>query len=270
MVRRLLFIFMLLIVTAARAQAQDSRTLTVFAAASLTDAFEEIGAAFEESHPGVEVIFNFGSSSTLAAQLSEGAPADVFASANARQMQAAQDAGRISGQPRTFARNRLVVIVPVDNPAQVQSLADLAQPGLKLVVAGPDVPVREYTNAMLERLALEPGYGEAYRAAVLANIVSEEENVRQVAAKVALGEADAGVVYISDVTPDLQAEVLTIPVPDAYNTIAAYPIAVTDNPADAALAQAFVDYVLSAAGQDILVKWNFVAAPRSSCHSGRR
>lgn len=240
-------------------RAQDDQTLTVFAAASLTDVFEEVATAFEAEHPGTEVIFNFGGSSTLATQLSEGAPADVFASANNKQMTVAKDAGRIAGPVRTFVKNRLVVIVPADNPASIQSLHDLANPGILLVIAAPDVPVRDYTNTMLERLAADPGYGEEYSQAVMANVVSEEADVRQVAAKVALGEADAGVVYLSDVTPDIAGDVLIVPIPDAYNTIATYPIALTNDTAQPELAQAFIDYVLSDAGQDTLVRWGFIS-----------
>ncbi len=241
------------------AQAQDQTTLTVFAASSLTDAFGEIATAFEAAHPDATVVFNFGGSSTLATQLSEGAPADVFASANTKQMGVAQEAGRIAGKVRTFAKNRLVVIVPSDNPAGIQTLHDLAKPGVLLVVAAPGVPVRDYTDTMLKQLAAAPGYGDAYSQAVTANIVSEEENVRQVVAKVSLGEADAGIVYRSDVTPDVADRLVQIAVPDAYNTIATYPIALTNDTAQPELAQAFVDYVLSDAGQDTLVHWGFIS-----------
>lgn len=237
------------------------QTLIVFAASSLTDAFEEIGVAFEQENPGVEVLFNFAGSSTLSAQLAEGAPADVFASANTAQMQLAREAGRIEGRPLIFARNRLVAIVPADNPAGVNSLSDLALPGLRLLVAAPGVPVRTYTDTMLDLLAQDADFGESYREAVLANIVSEEENVRQVAAKVALGEADAGVVYISDVRPDVADQITAIAIPDHLNTLATYPIAVTTESSDPELAAAFVDFVLSEPGQSILTRWNFIPAP---------
>jgi molybdate transport system substrate-binding protein len=240
--------------------AQESQTLTVFAASSLTDAFEEIGAAFEDENAGVDVVFNFASSSDLATQLAEGAPADVFASANNTQMNVARDAERIAGSPRTFVKNRLVLVVPADNPAGITTLRDLANEGVQLVIAAPDVPVRTYTDTMLTRLAADPAYGEAYSAAVMANVVSEEQNVRQVSAKVALGEADAGIVYVSDVTPDISDEVIAIPIPDYLNTIATYPIAVTNDSANPELAQAFVDYVRSDAGQDTLVNWNFISS----------
>jgi molybdate transport system substrate-binding protein len=239
--------------------AQSEQSLTVFAAASLTDAFEELASAFIIQNPNVEILFNFASSSDLATQLAEGAPADVFASANNNQMSNARDVGRIAGMPYTFVKNRLVLIVPVDNPAGISGLQDLDNEGVQLLVAAEGVPVRDYTNTMLDRLAADAAYNEAYRAAVLANVVSEEENVRQVAAKVALGEADAGIVYVSDVTPDIAEQVIAIGIPDSLNTIASYPIAVTNDSAQPELAQAFVDFVLSDAGQDILVSWNFIS-----------
>ncbi len=258
--RLLISLLIALLVGTFAVSAQDTQTLTVFAAASLTDAFEDIATVFEAANPGVDILFSFGGSSTLATQLVEGAPADVFASANNAQMTVARDAERIAGTPRTFVKNRLVLIVPSDNPAGVTTLRDLANDGVQLVIAAPAVPVRTYTDTMLQRLAADPAYGEAYSAAVMANVVSEEDNVRQVAAKVALGEADAGIVYISDVTPDISDQVIAIAIPDYLNTIATYPIAVTNDAANPELAQAFVDYVLSDAGQDILVGWNFISA----------
>ncbi|MCQ3929135.1 MAG: molybdate ABC transporter substrate-binding protein [Chloroflexi bacterium] len=240
------------------AHAQDT-TLTVLAAASLTDAFEEIAGTFEAVNPGVNVEFQFGASSDLAAQLAEGAPADIFASANNRQMQVAKDAGRIEGKTYTFVKNRLVVIVPADNPAGIESLHDLANDGVLLVVVAEGAPVRDYTNAMVDKLVNVSGYGEEFKSAFFSNVVSEEDTVRQVTAKVALGEADAGLVYVSDVTPDIAEDVKMISVPDAYNTLATYPIGITNDSANKELAQAFIDYVLSDAGQDTLVAWNFIS-----------
>ncbi len=239
--------------------AQGNQTLTVFAASSLTDAFKEIATAFKAANPGADVIFNFGSSSTLATQLGNGAPADLFASANAKQMDTARAAGRISDPVRTFAKNRLVLAVPVDNPAKIANLHDLAKAGVKLVIAAPNVPVRDYTNAMLDKLSAAPNYGPDYKASVLKNVVSEEDNVRQVSAKIALGEADAGLVYRSDITPEIASKVTILQIPDAYNTLATYPIAVTNNATNATLAQKFMTYVLSDAGQDTVVKWNFIS-----------
>lgn len=239
--------------------AQDTRTLTVFAATSLSDAFTEIGTNFKATHRDVDVVFNFGSSSTLATQLAEGAAADIFASANMEQMQVARDAKRIASTPRTFAKNRLIVIVPADNPANIQTLHDLANEGVKLVIAAPNVPVRKYTDALIAKLVTDPAYGDAYNTAFSANVVSEEGNVRQVSAKVALGEADAGLVYQSDVTPDIAEKVIAIPIPDAVNPLATYPIAITDNAADPKLADEFIAYALSDDAQNTLVKWGFIS-----------
>jgi molybdate transport system substrate-binding protein len=239
-------------------QGQERRTLIIFAASSLTDAFEEIGSAFEAANPGVEVLFNFGGSSTLAAQLTDGAPGDVFASANTRQMQVVRQSGRIAGEPRTFARNQLVLIAPDDNPAGITSLRDLSNPGVKLVVAAPDVPVRTYTDLMLARLESLPTYGDTFRRAVMDNIVSEEDNVRQVFLKVALGEADAGIVYQSDITLSATDQVLPIPIPRAVNAFASYPIAVLNDSDHPEIAQSFTEYVLSSAGQDTLTRWGFI------------
>lgn len=241
------------------AAAQENQTLTIFAAASLSDVFTEIAVAFKAENPDVEIIFNFGGSSSLATQLVEGgATADIFASANAKQMQVVIDGERIAGQPLTFVRNRLVLIVPIENRENIESLRDLANKGIKLVVATPEVPVRDYTDAMLDKLAADPEFGEDYRAAVISNIVSEEENVRQVAAKVALGEADAGIVYRSDVTPDITEQVHMLLIPDELNTLAEYPIAMTNDSFNPELAQAFIDFLSSESGQTILTKWNFL------------
>src|SRR5579859_3927755 len=246
--------------TAPSANAQATQTLTVFAASSLTDAFNEMKTAFEQANTGVTVAYNFGASNTLATQLSQGAPADIFASANATQMTAAITAKRIAGKPRTFAKNRLVLIVPADNPAKIITLKDLAKPGIKLVLAAKGVPVRDYTETMLGKLVKIPDYGTDYQTAFMKNVVSEEANVRQVSAKVSLGEADAGFVYRSDVTPDISSKVTIIQIPDSVNTLATYPIAATDNSPNPDLAKKYIDYVLSDAGQKTLVKWNFISA----------
>jgi molybdate transport system substrate-binding protein len=242
-------------------ESTDNVELTVFAAASLTDAVTELGEAFEAAHPGVNFVFNFGSSSQLATQLAEGATADVFASANEKQMQVAVDAGRIAGEPLSFTTNQLVVIVPADNPGRIATLDDLATPGIRLVLATPGVPVRDYGDQMLENLAADPAYGPAFRDAVYANLVSEEDNVRQVAAKVALGEADAGIVYVSDVTPDIRDAVQQIAIPEQYNVIATYPIGLIADAPHPEQAQAFINFVLDEEGQAILARWRFGRTP---------
>lgn len=232
------------------------KEVIVFAASSLTNAFDEIAAAFEAGHPGVDVLASYGSSSDLATQLVEGAAADVFASANAKQMDVASQAGRITGEPVIFVTNRLAIIVPADNPAGIESFADLANPGVKLVLAAPGVPIRDYSDQSIALM------GDAdFQAAVYANLVSEEPNVRQVATKISLGEADAGIVYTSDVTPDIADLVLQVAIPDAQNVLAIYPIAVVESAPAGSLAQQFVDFVISAEGQAILQKWGFGAKP---------
>lgn len=253
-----LFCFILLLVGLLPVAAQPQPILTIFAAASLTNAFDEIADNFIEQNPDVDILFNFASSSTLSSQLAEGAPADVFASANLKQVQVAAAAGRIQEPVTIFARNRLIVITPADNPANLSELSELAQPGIKLIFAAPGVPVRDYTDIMLETLAEDAKYGDTYTTAVLANVVSEEDNVRQVVAKIALGEADAGIVYQSDVTPDLNDLIATVPIPDEVNSIAVYPIAMTNDSANPDVAGSFIEYVLSDSGQAILEKWNFI------------
>ncbi|MCW5887027.1 MAG: molybdate ABC transporter substrate-binding protein [Anaerolineales bacterium] len=230
--------------------------LVVMAASSLTDAFNEIADVFEAAHPGVEVLPNYASSSSLATQLVEGAPADVFASANNTQMGVVAEAQRLQGEATTFLTNRLTIIVPADNPAGIESYADLAKAGLALILAAPDVPVREYSNQAIALMG-----DAAWQAAVFANLVSEEPNVRQVATKISLGEGDAGIVYTSDVTPDIAGSVLQIAIPDEMNVIASYPIAVVEGAPAGDIAQAFVDFVLGAEGQATLAKWGFGPRP---------
>lgn len=238
------------------ASSQTQVSLTVFAASSLTNAFEEIAAAFEAQHPGVEVLNNFASSADLAVQIIEGAPADVFASANETQMQVVVEAGFTDSQPKAFLSNQLTVIVPADNPAAIESVTDLANPGVRLVLAAPGVPVREYSDQSIELM------GDAdFQAAVYANLVSEEPNVRQVATKIALGEADACIVYVSDITPDIADQVLQIEIPDEHNVTAIYPIAMIKDSPNADLAKDFVEFVLSDEGQAILAKWGFGPKP---------
>jgi molybdate transport system substrate-binding protein len=179
-------------------------------------------------------------------------------------MQNAVTAGRIAGEPVAFLTNQLIVIAPADNPAGLETLADLANEGVKFVSALPDVPIRVFTEEMLDKVSADPAYGPGFKAAVLANLVSEEANVRQLAAKVALGEADAGVVYKSDVTPDIAGQVKVIEIPDEFNVVAVYPIGLINDAPAAELGQAFVAFSLSPEGQAILATWGFGPAPNGS------
>ncbi len=235
-------------------------SLTVFAAASLTDAFSEIGKGFMATNPGTTITFNFAGSQQLAQQIANGAPADVFASANTSQMNGVIANGNIVTETQqTFARNRLVVVFPPDNPAGIATLADLANPGVKLDFAGKEVPVGRYSLDVLDKAVADPAYGQAYKDAVLANIVSYEENVRAVLTKIKLGEADAGIVYSSDLAQQTADQVGRLEIPDALNTIASYPIAplgTSDNPE---LAERFIAYVLSDEGKAVLTQNGFLA-----------
>jgi molybdate transport system substrate-binding protein len=232
--------------------------LTIFAAASLTDAFEEMREGVEAEHPELSLTFNFAGSSALRTQLEEGAQADVFASANAEQMDLARDAGRIASDPEIFARNQLVVIVPADNPAGIESLAELADPDILLVLAQEQVPAGEYTRRSLELMSQDPEFGDDFAERVLENLVSEEANVRSVATKVRLGEADAGIVYVSDVTDDLRDDVIALEIPEEFNVLAEYPVAIVEGAPNAAGADAFVEYLVGPEGQDVLEQHGFI------------
>ncbi len=237
------------------APAGEKKEVIVFAAASLTDAFGDLGLAFQDAHPGVTVIFNFAGSQALRTQIEQGAVADVFASADPSQLEGLVYAGRGEAEGGIeFARNRLVVVLPADNPASIRSLADLARPGVKLVLAAPEVPAGKYARQALAKLDSE--LGPIYLESVLANVVSNEENVKQVVAKVSLGEADAGIVYATDARAE--PSLLTVPIEDPFNVIASYPVAVLAEAPEPDLAQQFVDFVLSPRGQAVLASYGFL------------
>ncbi len=234
----------------------QARTLNVFAAASLTGAFGEIAKAFEAANPGVTVAINFAGSQTLRTQIEQGAQADVFASADHRNMETMVMEQLIAdGKYQDFARNRLVVIAPASNPAHIQALQELARPGIKLDLADASVPVGSYARQALANMSKDPTFRSDFSDKVLANVVSNETDVKQVVSKVDLGEADAGIVYATDAkaAPDLKS----IPIPDNFNVIAKYPIATIARSPNADLAAAFVAYVLSPEGQAVLQKWGF-------------
>ncbi|MEI2659676.1 MAG: molybdate ABC transporter substrate-binding protein [Bifidobacterium adolescentis] len=182
----------------------------------------------------------------------------MFASANAAQMDAAIKTGRVvSGTAQTFARNRLVVITPKVSPNAISQLKDLAKPGLKVVLADKAVPVGGYALDFLRKASAAPDFGATYSQTMLANVVSYEQDVKAVLSKVALGEADAGIVYTTDVLGDSASKVNRVDIPDALNTIATYPIAVINDSKNAELGKKFVTFVLSSQGQQILAKYGF-------------
>src|SRR5829696_8309974 len=233
---------------------REESALTVYAASSLTDAFGELKANFEEEHPGTEVKLNFAGSSTLLTQLEQGAPADVFASADEARMDAAVSDG-LAQSPQTFARNRLTVIVPAGNPAGIESYRDLARPGITLVLAQNEVPVAQYAKESLTKA--NAVYGGDFSERVLSNVASREADVRAAANRVAVGDADATLVYTSDATPDLRERVETIEIPEELNVVASYPITVLEGAQSPELAQQWVDLVLSDEGQRVMEKWGF-------------
>lgn len=227
----------LLVASCGRARsASGNEEIVVLAAASLTEAFTEIARDFEAVNPGAVVRLSFGPSDGLAAQIREGAPADVFASASERWMDDVAEHGAGVTIRADFARNELIVITPADDPAGIARIEDLAAPGVQLVLAAEGVPAGDYARAVLENAGI--------REAALANLVSNEEDVKAVVQKVALGEADAGVVYRTDETGAVAADLRTIEIPDGINVVATYPIGVHADSEAPDLAAAFVDFVL--------------------------
>ncbi len=233
-------------------------TLTILAASSLTDAFGELGNTFEEQNQGVQVKQTFGASSDLLAQIEQGAPADVFASAAEEEMDTADKDGLVSGTPRVFVKNREVIMVPRDNPAGINSLEDMAGPDIKLVLAAKDVPAADYAVEILGKANRE--YGPGFEQDVLSNVVSREADVRASVNRVVVGDADATLGYASDYTPDIRDKAKVIPIPPKLNIIATYPIAALKDAEDPELAKKWVDLVTSTEGQMVLKKWNFEPA----------
>lgn len=219
--------------------------LTVFAAASLTAAFTEIGDAFMVEFPDASVTFNFAASSELVTQIDEGAPADVYASADLDNMTKLTDAGGSAGDPVVFATNLASIIVGPGNPTGITGIADLANPELIVVQCAPEVPCGKYATRIFEN------------AGVTVTPKSLEENVKAVVTKVTLGEADAGIVYVTDVTA-AGADAEGVAIPADVNVVAEYPIVATADAPNPDAAQAFVDFVLGEQGQEILASYGFV------------
>lgn len=219
-------------------------TLTVFAAASLKASFTEIGADFEDANPGVTVKFNFAGSSDLVAQIQQGAPADVFASADTKNMDKATADDLVEGKPADFASNTLMIAVPPDNPADIDSLDDLADPDTKLVICAAEVPCG----------AAAAGVEEV--SGVDFSPVSEEQSVTDVLGKVISGEADAGLVYVTDVKA-AGDRVLGVTFPESSEVVNTYPIAALAGSKSPDLARDFADYVTGTMGQEILAAAGF-------------
>jgi molybdate transport system substrate-binding protein len=231
---------------AADASGELSGTLTVLAAASLTESFETLAEEFESRHPGTGVELAFDSSATLAEQVTQGAPGDVLATADERTMALVTDAGGAAGEPQVFATNRIVLVVPADNPAGIEEPADLDRGGVDYVVCVESAPCGALAAAALEEQAID------------APPASEEVDVKAVLAKVTLGEADAGIVYATDAVA-AGGKVRSIEIPASDDTTTAYPIAVMADAAEPALARAWVELVLSGQGQQVLEAAGFGA-----------
>ncbi len=232
--------------------------LNVFAAASLKESFNVIAAKYTRAHPNITIKLNFAGSQILEQQIASGAPADVFASADQTTMQKAVDAGLV-GNSQVFVKNRLTVIIPAANPGNINTLKDLSRKGVKIDIGAPAVPAGKYSLQVLAKMAQSSNYGPAYENAVKANFVSQETDVKAVVNKVQLGEVDAGFVYVTDVTAAVSNKIKMIDIPDNFNVIAQYPIAVTKSSAHSNDARAFVQYILSPEGQAVLQQYHFIA-----------
>ncbi len=240
----------------------EQTTLTVFTAASLTGAFTDIGKAYEAENENVKVDFVFDGSQTLRTQIEQGANPDIFVSANPKHMKALQDAGFMVNESVTpFLGNSLALIVPIDNPANITSVDDLAKPGVKLVIGTKDVPFGDYTRQMLDKMAADPKYGEDYREAVMANVISEETAVTSVMPKLILGEADAAIVYKSDVMKSDQDKITRIEIPSEYNVMATYPLGILAESPNKAEAESFIAFVRGPDGSAILEEYGFDPIP---------
>jgi molybdate transport system substrate-binding protein len=232
---------------AAATQSALSGSITVFAAASLTDSFKALGSSFQTAHPGVAVQFNFAGTPTLVTQIEQGAQADVFASADTTNMDKLKGDGFTIGTPQVFAQNQLEIVVAPGNPKGITGLADLAKPGVIYISEAATVPAGKYS---LQALA---------KAGVTVTPKSLETDVKSVVSKVELGEADAGIVYTTDVKA-AGSEVQGIPIPAAYNVVATYPVVSVKGTKNPAVASAFIAYVLSSAGQAALESFGFLRA----------
>lgn len=233
--------------------------LTVFAAASLRDAMVEVERAYEAATPGVDLVVATDSSATLRAQIEQGAPADLFLAADDRNPASLVDGGLADGPPVAFAANRLTIIVPADNPARIDAPADLARDGVRVIAAGDQVPISRYAAAVVERLAALPGYPADFARRYAANVVSREENVRAVVARIQLGEGDAAIVYRTDALG--ASDIIEIAVPDEANVRATYTGVVIAGSAHRAAARALLAWLADPDGRAVLATFGF-EAPR--------
>jgi molybdate transport system substrate-binding protein len=241
-----------------RAAAAPKRTLQVFAASVLTEAFSEMERAFERANPDVDVTISFGATSMLRTQVEHGATPDVFESADEKNIRALVQSGYIVGGYAPIAHNRITLIVPLKNPAHIRSLADVARPGVSLVGCNPEVPVGAYTEQVVAKLGQSGKFGADYAKRVKANFRSLEPNVKGIVAKVITGDADAGFCYVSDVNENVRKQVKVIPIPSQYNVLASHFIGVVKGAHEPQMSKRFIAAVLSPAGQGILKRHGMI------------
>ena len=233
--------------------------LTIYAAASLKGALDKAKTAWEVAYPGSKLTISTDASSALETQIEQGAPADVFLSADTTNPKKLVDTGLAAGAAVTFAGNKLTIIVPTANPAGIRTPADLARQGVKVIAAGDAVPITKYATQLVANLAKEAGYPADFAGAYAANIASKEDNVKAVVAKVELGEGDAGIVYVTDARAS--TKVTTIEVPDPANVPATFAGVVVRASASPASAQAFLAWFAGPNGQAILASFGFLPPP---------
>jgi len=257
-------LFLSVVLTGAGAHADETKPktpaeyrLVISAAASLKDVVQEAGRRFEQHHPHCKVHYNFSNSAQLSSQIEQGAPVDLYASADIADLQRLTDKNLIADQA-VLARNTLVVIVSTKAAGRIRSLQDLAGPDVRLVLAAPRVPIARYAKQFLGNADHAGIYGPNYSARVMKNVVSEEPDVRMIATKVALGEGDAGIVYVSDITKDLQGKVSTITVPGNLNVVAKYGIGIVRNSPHPIAARHMYEMLRSKEFAEICIKHRFL------------
>ena len=245
-----------LLLAACGGSSGGERALTVFAAASLSDALGDAARAFERANSGTRVTVNFANTVTLRTQLEQGARADVFASADEAQMALAQRSGVVAGEPAVLATNRLAVVARAEG-SKVAALEDVAKPGVRLMIVPAPIPVGVYFEDALRRMEADPRYGGEFVRRVRANVVSQAQNVRQATATVQLGEADAAIAYVTDARAQGGPTLRAIPFPDGLADVARYPIAVVKASDAAELARRFIAFLRSPEGQGVLARHGF-------------
>lgn len=242
--------------SASAAPSAAAAELTIYAAASLKGALEKAKEAYETANPGTTLTLSTDSSSALETQIEQGAPADVFLSADTTNPKKLVDKGMAAGPAVTFAGNELAIIVPTANPAGIKSPADVAKTGMRVIAAGDEVPITKYAKQLVDNLAKEPGYPADFAAMYTANIASKEDNVKAVVAKIELGEGDAGVVYVTDAKAS--TKLTTVDVPPTANVPATYAGVVVKASKNATAAQAFLTWFTGPDGQAILSTFGFL------------